>query len=54
MSDLPIMVIWPTDIPGLFDGVTPDGQPLTDLTVGQVRSLSAQHGWQVVPGYPTT
>ena len=46
------LIIWPTDIPGLVDAQTPKGEMLSDLTMGQVRSLAWQNGWTVESGYP--
>lgn len=41
------LIITQTDIPGLFNVFPPDGPPLFDLTVGQVKHVCAQHGWDL-------
>lgn len=41
-----------TEIPGLFDVKTPDGEWLRELTVGQVEDLSRQKSWLISPALP--
>lgn len=38
-----------TDIPGLVDVVTQDGERFNDLTLGQLRSLMMERGWVIRP-----
>lgn len=45
------LVIFPTDIPGLFDILLPGGVVRSDMTVGQVQSIARARGLDVVPGW---
>lgn len=39
-------VAYPSDIPGLFDVVMPDGSVVSDMTIGQLRTM-AYHGYPI-------
>lgn len=39
-------VAYPTDIPALYDVVMPDGAVVTDVTIGQLRTM-AFHGYPI-------
>lgn len=37
-----------TDMPGLVDVLTPDGELIHDLTVGQLEHLRVTRGWLLI------